>query len=209
MTILSLDKTELPEFLKEEEVQELIEQAKDGDKEARNNLIVHNLRSVSWVVNVQFKNLPFNKEDIFNEGTFGLFKAIDSYNIEKGNFVTYSTRCIINQVLMYLRKMRKDKDLLSTDDDLLHLALEHKNENDDGYECVNNKDMLNSIISRLEEREQIVILNLYGINTKPIKQREVGEMIGLTQPAIARMEKRIIKKIRGMILDDGLEIKMA
>ena len=184
------------------------------DKEARDELIEHNLRLVVYIAQ-RFDNTGVGVEDLISIGTIGLIKAINTFNpTRKIKLATYASRCIENEILMYLRRNNKTKmevsideplnvdwdgnelllsDILGTDEDVIYRDIEHE------VEC----KLLGKAIGKLSEREQIIIKLRYGLQCpdgKEKTQKEVADMLGISQSYISRLEKRIMKRLKKEIV---------
>ena len=205
----------LPAPLEEKEEAKAIAGLSDSDnREARSTLIEHNLRLVVYIAQ-KFDNTGVGVEDLISIGTIGLIKAINTFNPEKKiNLATYASRCIENEILMYLRRNNKTKmevsideplnvdwdgnelllsDILGTDEDVIYHGIEQEVE----------KNLLGKAISKLSEREQTIVKLRFGINMpdgKEKTQKEVADLLGISQSYISRLEKRIMKRLRKEIV---------
>ncbi len=198
----------LPPPLPKDEEQQLLEQLKCGSKEAKNRLIERNLRLVVYIAK-KFENTGINVEDLISIGTIGLIKAINTFNPDKNiKLATYSSRCIENEILMYLRKNNSRKseisideplnvdwdgnelllsDILGTDNDIICRHLE--NEVD--------KQLLQIALGKLNKREQRIMELRFGVKSGYSKtQKEVADLLGISQSYISRLEKRIIARLK-------------
>ncbi len=197
----------LPEPLSKEEEQLLSEQLANGDDKAREKLIVHNLRLVVYIAK-KFESSGVNIEDLISIGTIGLIKAVNTFSPEKNiKLATYASRCIENEILMYLRKIASQKMEISLDEPLntdwdgneLMLADVLGSEGDEisrEIEEDDEKRMVMEIIKTLPERERIIIDMRFGLGDKEeLTQKEVADKLGISQSYISRLEKRIIKRI--------------
>ncbi len=197
----------LPEPLSKEEEQLLSEQLTNGDDKAREKLIVHNLRLVVYIAK-KFESSGVNIEDLISIGTIGLIKAVNTFSPEKNiKLATYASRCIENEILMYLRKIASQKMEISLDEPLntdwdgneLMLADVLGSEGDEisrEIEEDDEKRMVMEIIKTLPERERIIIDMRFGLGDKEeLTQKEVADKLGISQSYISRLEKRIIKRI--------------
>ena len=197
----------LPEPLSKEEEQLLSEQLANGDDKAREKLIVHNLRLVVYIAK-KFESSGVNIEDLISIGTIGLIKAVNTFSPEKNiKLATYASRCIENEILMYLRKIASQKMEISLDEPLntdwdgneLMLADVLGSEGDEisrEIEEDDEKRMVMEIIKTLPERERIIIDMRFGLGDKEeLTQNEVADKLGISQSYISRLEKRIIKRI--------------
>lgn len=201
----------LPPLEKEKEF-ELLEQVKLGDIEARNTLIEHNLRLVVYVAK-RFETNSFNLEDLISIGTLGLIKAISTFKFDKNiKLATYASRCIENEILMFLRKksrMRIEVSLdepLSTDDEGNELLLADVLSNDiyevsENLKEKENKDKLNVALISLRPREREILEMRFGLNGKEeLTQKEVADLLGISQSYISRLEKKILKKLKNKMV---------
>ena len=197
----------LPPPLTPEEETKALELA-ETDGEMRAMLIEHNLRLVVYIAK-KFESTGVSLEDLISIGTIGLIKAINTFKAEKNiKLATYAARCIENEILMYLRRVNSQRaecsldeplsvdwdgnellisDVLGTDEDDVMKDLESEEE----------KKMLLYAISRLNEREQLIINLRYGLNGCEEKtQKEVADMLGISQSYISRLEKRILERLK-------------
>ena len=205
----------LPAPLEEKEEAKAIAGLSDSDnREARSTLIEHNLRLVVYIAQ-KFDNTGVGVEDLISIGTIGLIKAINTFNPEKKiKLATYASRCIENEILMYLRRNNKTKmevsideplnvdwdgnelllsDILGMDEDVIYHGIEQEVE----------KNLLGKAISKLSEREQTIVKLRFGINMpdgKEKTQKEVADLLGISQSYISRLEKRIMKRLRKEIV---------
>ena len=198
----------LPSPLEGEEERAYILRAENGDVEARNVLVEHNLRLVVYIAK-RFDNTGVDLEELVSVGTIGLIKAVKSYNSEKKiKLATYASRCIENEILMFLRKMVKTRNEISLDEPLNvdyegnKLLLGDVLGTDGGeiYREVENeveKGILMELFSRLEERDREILCMRYGLNGVEEKtQKEIADMMGISQSYISRLEKRILEKLK-------------
>lgn len=182
----------------------------DACDEAKSRLIEHNLRLVVYIAK-KFDNTGIGVEDLISIGTIGLIKSINTYNPTKNiKLATYASRCIENEILMYLRRTSKMKmevsfdeplnvdwdgnelllsDILGTEEDIIYKDMETEVE----------KKLLKKAISRLSPRERKIIELRYGLTTvngKEYTQKEVADLLGISQSYISRLEKKIMKRLR-------------
>ena len=202
----------LPPPLEREDEERAISALERGDESARQELIEHNLRLVVYI-SKRFENTGINIEDLISIGTIGLIKAVNTFKAGKNiKLATYASRCIENEILMYLRKISSQRteisfdeplntdwdgnelllsDILGTDDDEVYRPLE-----DDA-----DKQMLMEAIDSLSERERSIILMRFGLpGGKEYTQKEVADKMGISQSYISRLEKRIIDRLRKEML---------
>ena len=201
----------LPAPLDNEEENRMIQRlGTEGEKEAKSELIEHNLRLVVYIAK-KFDNTSVGVEDLISIGTIGLIKAINTFNPEKNiKLATYASRCIENEILMYLRRNNKHRmevsideplnvdwdgnelllsDILGTDEDVIYKDLENEVE----------RKLLIKAIAKLSEREQTIIRLRFGIGNadgKELTQKEVAELLGISQSYISRLEKKIMRRLK-------------
>ncbi len=198
----------LPAPLLPDVEQDYLIKHENGDKNAREELIVHNLRLVVYIAK-KFENTGIPIEDLISIGTLGLIKAVNTFRISKNiKLATYASRCIENEILMYLRKTNALKaevsyfEPLNVDWDGNELLLSDVlgNEPEDIYRDLEENDERNrlyKIISSLGEREKMIMTMRFGIGGgKEYTQKEVADELGISQSYISRLEKRIIEKIK-------------
>ena len=208
----------LPPPLKGEQEQQALEALEQGDENAKQLLIEHNLRLVVYIAR-RFENTGTNLEDLISIGTIGLIKGINTYRRDKNiKLATYSSRCIENEILMHIRKTSSQKaevsldepinmdydgnelllsDILGTDEDIVSSALE-----DDVDLC-----LLRQALQELPQREREIVLMLYGLEGyQELTQKEVAQKMGISQSYISRLEKKIIDKLKAKI-EERLAIK--
>ena len=202
----------LPAPLEQEEEAEEIEKLSKGDKEAKKKLVEHNLRLVVYIAK-KFENTGVGLEDLISIGTIGLMKAINTFNSSKNiKLATYSSRCIENEILMHLRRSNRLKSEISIDEPL--------NQDGDGNELLLSdilgtdeditsrrvedevdKKLLKASIEKLNKREKNIMELRFGFKTGEEKtQKEVADMLGISQSYISRLEKKIINKMKKEIL---------
>ena len=198
----------LPPPLEREEEAAAIEALEAGDDAARRTLIEHNLRLVVYIAK-RFENTGVNIEDLISIGTIGLIKGINTFNsAKKIKLATYASRCIENEILMYLRKLSGQKtevsfdeplntdwdgnelllsDILGTEEDEVCRALEDDAE----------KRVLMEAVAALDSREREIVLLRFGLSGgREYTQKEVAELLGISQSYISRLEKRILARLR-------------
>jgi len=201
----------LPPPLSKEEETKYVELSMNGDEFARNKLIEHNLRLVVFLAK-KYENTNVDLEDLVSIGTIGLIKGVNTYKLDKNiKLATYASRCIDNEILMYLRKTKRRRYEVSFEDSLsfdaegneLHLEDVLGTDADivtRGLEDESDIEELRSQIKKLSDREREIIELRYGLNgRKEYTQREVADMLGISQSYISRIEKKLIKKLGVMI----------
>lgn len=198
----------LPPPLTKEEEELLLQKLPNGDMAARSILIERNLRLVVYIAR-KFENTGINIEDLISIGTIGLIKAVNTFNPEKKiKLATYASRCIENEILMYLRRNNKIRsevsfdeplnidwdgnelllsDVLGTEDDIITKNLE----------ATVDKKLLLKALHQLSDREKQIMELRFGLGTGEEKtQKDVADMLGISQSYISRLEKRIIKRLK-------------
>ncbi len=202
-----------PKQLSRKEEETCIKMIANGDNEARNTLIVHNLRLVAYIVN---KNYPdYNdQDDLISIGTIGLIKAAETFDYNKGNhFSTYASKCIDNQIKMHFRKIKHQmteisiSDPIDSDNEGNALTLADICSSDIDIEenvllKINSEKLYRYINEELDEREREIISKRYGIPDingqvcRPLTQREIAKKLGISRSYISRIEKRALEKLR-------------
>lgn len=201
----------LPPPLSREEECRYVELSMNGDEEARNKLIEHNLRLVVFL-SKKYENTKIDLEDLVSIGTIGLIKGVNTYRLDKNiKLATYVSRCIDNEILMYLRKTKKKRTEISFEDSLsfdadgneLHLEDVLGTEADvvtKGLEDELDRSLLYQEVNKLEGRDKEIIEYRYGLNgKKELTQKEVAILMGISQSYISRIEKKVIKKLQTII----------
>jgi len=201
-----------PPPLSKEEEQEVFAQLHAGSTEARETLIVHNLRLVVYIAK-KFESSGLGLEDLISIGTIGLIKAVETFCPEKKiKLATYASRCIENEILMVLRKNAQLRgeisideplsadwdgnelllsDVLGTDGDIVMRPMEEDAE----------QQLLREALARLPERERRIVSLRFGLGGRPEKtQKEVADLLGISQSYISRLEKRIMQRLRRDLL---------
>ena len=202
----------LPPPLEREEEEKAIIAMESGDEAAKRLLTEHNLRLVVYISR-RFENTGINLEDLISIGTIGLIKAINTFRSDKNiKLATYASRCIENEILMYLRKISNQRsevsfdEPLNTDWDGNELLLSDVLGTDDDEVCRPLEDdadrqMLMNAVNALAERERNIITLRFGLNGgSEYTQKEVADMMGISQSYISRLEKRIIIRLRREII---------
>lgn len=186
----------------------------EKDKEARSGLIEHNLRLVVYIAK-KFDNTGVGVEDLISIGTIGLIKAINTFNSSKNiKLATYASRCIENEILMYLRRNNKTRmevsideplnvdwdgnelllsDILGTDEDVIYRDIETEME----------RKLLDKAIQKLSERERTIVELRFGLKNplgQEMTQKEVADLLGISQSYISRLEKKIIRRLKKEIM---------
>ena len=198
----------LPPPLKKDEEEQLVGKLASGDEEVRNTLIERNLRLVVYIAR-KFENTGVGVEDLISVGTIGLIKAVNTFNPEKKiKLATYASRCIENEILMYLRRNTKVKaevsfyEPLNIDWDGNELLLSDilGTENDTVYNLIEDevdKQLLFLALKNLNEREKEIVKLRFGLSGNTEKtQKEVADILGISQSYISRLEKKIINRLK-------------
>ncbi len=198
----------LPPPLKGEAERSALEALEQGDERAKQRLVEHNLRLVVYIAR-RFENTGINLEDLISIGTIGLIKGVSTYRLDKKiKLATYASRCIENEILMYIRKTSNQKtevsldepinmdcdgnelllsDILGTEEDMILRPLE-----DDVDLCV-----LRQALGELPDRERELVQMRFGLNgRKELTQKEVAQKMGISQSYISRLEKRIMQRLK-------------
>ena len=199
-----------PKPLTAEEEKQYLKRLQNGDKKARQVLIEYNLRLVAHIAK-KYQMMEADMEELVSIGAVGLIKAVDTFDQEKASkLATYAARCVENEILMYLRRNSKTKmevsideplnvdwdgnelllsDILGTEEDIIYRDLEEEVE----------KSMLNKAIGKLSERERIIVDLRYGLSSmdgEEKTQKEVADLLGISQSYISRLEKKIMKRLK-------------
>lgn len=206
-------KNMFPQQLSPKEEAECIKRIASGSAQARDELIIHNLRLVAYIVK---KNYPDAKDpdDLVSIGTIGLIRAAETFDYQKGNhFSTYASKCIDNQIKMHFRKIKRSLTELYIDDpiesdsegnaltiaDIFSSGINVEN---DVELKINTEKLYRFIADELTEREREIICKRYGVSDadgrvcKPLTQREIAKAMGISRSYISRIEKRALKKLR-------------
>ncbi len=201
----------LPEPLSKEEEVKYVQKADEGDELARAKLIEHNLRLVVFLAK-KYDNTKIDLEDLVSIGTIGLIKGVNTYKLDKNiKLATYASRCIDNEILMYLRKNKRRRgeisledslsfdgegnelhleDILGTDPDIVTKSIEEEVE----------KEMLYNEINKLNSRDKKIMILRYGLyDCNEMTQKDVANLLNISQSYISRIEKKVIKKIKTLV----------
>jgi RNA polymerase sporulation-specific sigma factor len=207
---LHLESGSFPRPLSAREETEAFSALRAGDPAAREKLIRHNLRLVAHIVK-KYYALPGDQDDLISIGTIGLIKSINTFNPEKNiKLATYASRCIENEILMYLRRNNKTKmevsideplnvdwdgnelllsDILGTDEDVIYRGIENEVE----------RKLLMNAVSKLSSREKTIVRLRFGLGTpdgQEMTQKEVASFLGISQSYISRLEKKIMRQLK-------------
>ena len=201
----------LPPPLPKDEEERLVLLKEKGDEEARNKLIEHNLRLVVFLAK-KYENTKVDLEDLVSIGSIGLIKGINTFSLEKNiKLATYASRCIDNEILMFLRKNKKTKgdisleESLSFDGDGNELHLEDILGTDDNIvtkplDDEIDKEILRKELSKLDDRDREIIVLRYGLNGKEeMTQKDLAERLQISQSYISRIEKKVLKRLKNIM----------
>ena len=201
----------LPEPLSKEEEIEYVTKSMDGDLQARAKLIEHNLRLVVFLAK-KYENTGVDLEDLVSIGTIGLIKGVGTYKLDKNiKLATYASRCIDNEILMFLRKNKKRRGEISFEDSLsfdsegneLHLEDILGTDHDivtKGIEKETEKQLLYQEIEKLNSRDRKIMILRYGLYNQPeMTQKDVASLLDISQSYISRIEKKVIRRLRNMV----------
>ena len=198
----------LPPPLTPEEERQVFARMKEHDPQARETLITHNLRLVVYIAR-KFESSGVGIEDLISIGTIGLIKAVNTFCPERNiKLATYSSRCIENEILMYLRKIAQQKNELSFDEPLnmdwdgnelllSDILGSDPDEVNRSIEQEAERDLLRQCVARLSPREQTIMRMRFGMDgQREHTQKEVADILGISQSYISRLEKKIIRRLR-------------
>lgn len=202
----------LPPPLSKEEEEGLIKRLGNGDNSVKSELTERNLRLVVYIAR-KFENTGINVEDLISIGTIGLIKSVNTFRPDKNiKLATYASRCIENEILMYLRKNSNRRTEVSIDEPLnvdwdgneLLLSDILGTDNDiicRGIEDEVDRELLKNALGKLSSREREIMILRFGLGNRRCKtQKEVADMLGISQSYISRLEKRIIKRLKKEIV---------
>lgn len=201
----------LPEPLSKEEEVYYVEKSMEGDEAAKAKLIEHNLRLVVFLAK-KYENTGVDLEDLVSIGTIGLIKGVSTYKLDKNiKLATYASRCIDNEILMFLRKNKKRRGEVSFEDSLsydaegneLHLEDILGTEHDivtKGIEKETEKQLLYQEIEKLNGRDKQIMILRYGLYNGPeMTQKDVAELLHISQSYISRIEKKVIRRLKNIV----------
>ncbi len=206
----------LPRALTEQEEEILLDKLRHNDNSARSELIEHNLRLVVYIAK-KFENSGAEIDDLISVGAIGLIKAVQSFDVNKNiKLATYASRCIENEILMFIRKKTKQNLEVSLDEPLnydkdgneLLLSDILESENDEmnvGLEKDSDNKILWNAIRRLNKREQKIMELRFGLNgDEENTQKEVADMLGISQSYISRIEKKILSRLKKDLIKSNI-----
>lgn len=208
MLRISAGEGSFPKPLSAEKEREYVERCAQGDGEARNILIEHNLRLVAHIVK-KYYSQSCDQDDLISIGTIGLIKGITSYRPEKGTrLATYASRCIENEILMHFRAVKKNasdvslSDTLDTDGEGGSLSLiDVVSAEDDILDRMGNDELIKSLRSHFsalpDEREREILTLRYGLSGhRPLTQKETAEKLGISRSYVSRLEKKALQRLK-------------
>lgn len=200
----------LPEPLSKEEEIDYVTKANNGDKLAKEKLIEHNLRLVVFL-SKKYENTGVDLEDLVSIGTIGLIKGVNTYKLDKNiKLATYASRCIDNEILMFLRKNKKRRGEVSFEDNLSYDAEGNELHLEDilgtdpdivtkGIEKETEKKLLYQEINKLNKRDKEIMILRYGLFGKEeMTQKDVADLMGISQSYISRIEKKVIRRLKSL-----------
>ncbi len=201
----------LPHPLDKQQEQQALIDWENGDRSARDKLIEHNLRLVVYIAK-RYETNPIFMEDLISIGTIGLIKAVNTFKRDKNiKLVTYASRCIENEILMFLRKKNRRRAEVSFDEPLnvdydgneLLLSDILGTEGDivaEEFYAQEDKRQLRKAMEKLKDNERMILEMRYGINHEELTQKDIADQLGISQSYISRLEKRIIQKLRTQLI---------
>ncbi|MBQ7351674.1 MAG: RNA polymerase sporulation sigma factor SigK [Clostridia bacterium] len=198
----------LPDTLSEEQEKEYVALAEKGDSFGRQKLIEHNLRLVVYVAK-RFNNTDVDVDDLVSIGSLGLIKAVNTYRSDKNiKLATYASKCIENEILMYLRKISRQKQMVSLDEPLnidsegnelvlFDLLPSDEDSPMEDVEKDTEKQILWKVIDKLNSREKEIMMMRFGLSGgDELTQKEVADSLGISQSYISRLEKKIVVRMK-------------
>lgn len=207
-----------PEPLSPEEEDATIKEMLDGNRDARNKLIEHNLRLVAHIVK-KFDNGNYDTDDLISIGTIGLIKGIDSYKSSKATKITtYAARCIENEVLMHFRSNKKNGNTISLNDSvgydkdgnevsLLEVIKDDSMDIADSLHIKDNINLLKDYFNVLSEREKTILVKRYGLlNEEEQTQKEIARELHISRSYVSRIEKRALTKVLREFMKNNKEL---
>lgn len=213
-----LDLDNLPEQLSKEETHRLLGKVQQGDKEALTTIVKHNIRFVIYIVINSYLRIPYNKKDLISIGNIGLIKAAKTYNKSKDVlFSTYASKCINNEILMFLRKLKREQKnpfyslntqiagIYEEDKDYEEATTDRTINIEEDYEKKVTYKAIQDIIEKLPDREKEIIKLFFGFyNNKTYSQQEIAKMMSVGQPRISRLITRTLEKIKQQLNEEGI-----
>lgn len=216
---LFIDIEKLPKPLSKEEIKELFEKIKQGDYKAKEKLIIHSIRLVLYEVTTTFKTVQYDKKDLVSIGNIGLIKAIDTFDISKKiEFTTYTIRCIDNEIITFLRKIKKDKNIDSLDkivncnkDGIEFKIMDVISDKVDiEKEYIDNEvyQIVFKIVNDLPKLDKEIIMLHFGFYTdRPCTLSETAQILSISKSSVKYIVTKTLKKIRQQLKQQGINSK--
>lgn len=195
----------LPNVLNKDELIEYFKKMNLGDDAARDIIIYHNIRLVLSIIHKKFNNIEYHKQDLLSAGLIGLIKSVDSFDLEKGtSFFPYASKCIENEILMYIKKEKKYVNMIKLDKPMNGYGFTIKDIlRDDGVDIISSYEIkeeykfVRHFINNLTELERKIIILYFGFNIdKCYSQQEIASIIGYSQSYVSRILNKIIYKFK-------------
>lgn len=197
---------DLPIPLSKRETYELFDKMNNGSIEARDKIITHNIRLVIYQVTTKFKDVDYEKKDLVSVGNIGLIKAVNTFDISKNfTFATYATKCINNEIILFLKKLKTNQNIDSLDKIIVNqdgndLRLEDFIADDENfteiYENKENYKIIRDFVNNLPYYDRQIIMMYFGFyNNKLYKQHEIADKLNISQSYVSRLIKKIIKDL--------------
>ena len=211
-----IDIDKLPQLLSKSQLNQLLDRVKLGDEEAIKMVAEHNIRLVLYQVNNRFKSIEYDKKDLVSTGNVGLIKAVTTFDkSKKVEFSTYAIRCIDNEILMFLRKLKKDQKADSIDKIITYdkegkkVKIEDtiSDETDiaEDYEKIITYKIIREIVEELPDQEKEIIKLYFGFYNNEIHtQKEIADMMSISQSNISKSITKIVKKIGSQLKNLGV-----
>ena len=213
---LFLDANDLPKPLSKDELSELFDKIKLGDEEAKNKVIEHNIRLVLYEVTKKFRTVNYDKKDLISIGNVGLIKAVLTFDKSRNmEFATYTVKCIDNEILQFLRKLKKLQNIDSLDRTISKASYKEgyvttlgditpsKNDMIEEFDRKESYQIIREIINNLPAQDREIIMLYFGFyNNKLYTQAEIAERTSLAQSWVSRLIKKIVKKMELQLKQD-------
>lgn len=205
-------------ILSKDELNKLIEEVQNGSKEAEEKILFHNIRLVIREVLTKFNNnnVCYDEDDLISIGCFGLLKAVKRYDTSKGfEFSTYAIRCIDNEILMFLRKLKRHENILSINEIVCHNKDGDEQKIEDliydesdlveNFEKTEIYEIIRQIVNELPEKEKTIIMLKFGFyNNQTCTQKEISDKLHIPQTTVSRIIKKTILKIKRILKFKGI-----
>lgn len=211
----------VPKALSKQEIYELLKRIKCGDDNARENLILHNIRLVLYQVTNSFETVNYDKRELVSIGNIGLMKAVETFDMSKNiEFSTYAVRCINNEILMFLKKQKKYQNIDSLDKPIYHDKDGHSlklgdiiyDENDMTEKYIDDEEyrIIRQIVNNLPNPDKKIVMLYFGFyNNQTYTQREIADIVSINRTQIFRILKRVMNKIKQQLQQQGIiELKL-